>query len=110
MGFIRGQANAWLFVALSALDLALTWAIIHCVEGDCSCELNPVARAVLESAGWFGLTLFKAAGVVIVEGICAYIKSQGRPATARWTLAVCNLLMLGVAAYNCSVLASLLQP
>jgi hypothetical protein len=83
------------FLALSALDLGLTWLLLK-TPGTCFYEANPLAGFILNVAGWWGLGLFKLACAGTVLGASALLVSR-HPAMARGVLAVaCPVLCLVV--------------
>jgi len=62
------HAYTW-FVFLSAMDLMLTWIILH-QDGR---ELNPLANWVIDTMNLWGLVGFKFSLVVIVVMLCEAI-------------------------------------
>jgi hypothetical protein len=83
------------FLALSALDLLLTWLLLK-TPGTCFYEANPLAGFILDVAGWWGLGLFKLACAGTVVGASALLVGR-HPGLARGVLAVaCPVLCLVV--------------
>ena len=72
------DAYVWL-VFVSAMDLMLTWGIVFELGG---VEANPLARAILDAAGFPGMILFKFGVMVAVIGVCEFI-ARHAPSTAR---------------------------
>jgi len=72
------NAYAW-FVFLSAMDLMLTWIILHS-NGR---EVNPVADWVVTTLDLWGLVGFKFSLVVLVVVLCEMIGPH-RPALAQF--------------------------
>lgn len=62
------HAYTW-FVFLSAMDLMLTWIILH-QDGR---ELNPLAKWVIDTMNLWGLVGFKFSLVVIVVMLCEVV-------------------------------------
>ncbi len=82
---------------LSGVDLLLTWLLVgH--WGDAH-EANPLAAAVLQGCGWWGLIVFKVTLVVLVVGISRHI-FRPRPRTAGLLLGLGCLMAGGVVAYS----------
>src|SRR5438067_2146923 len=81
------------FVALSAADLLLTWALLH-RPGGRFLESNPVAAWSLATYGWGGMAALKAGSVLVVGGL-AWAIALRRPQTA--------LVVLG---FSCGALAT----
>ena len=72
------DAYVWL-VFVSAMDLMLTWGIVFELGG---VEANPLARAILDLAGFPGMIVFKFGVMVAVIGVCEFI-ARHAPSTAR---------------------------
>jgi hypothetical protein len=98
----------FLFVLLSALDLALTWILIHSGDGQVY-EGNPVANWWLENSGWFGLAAFKLAAVSLVGGLSVIIACH-RPRVGGFVLSFgCAVLIVAVL-YSSSLAACIKRP
>lgn len=85
------------FVFVSALDVMLTWVILHAGGR----EANHLAAAVLERFGLEGLVVFKFALVILVIAICEIVGRRnlatGRRLAA-WAVALtCIPLLVAVA-------------
>lgn len=82
------------FVLVSALDVMLTWVVLHAGGR----EANALADAVLQRFGLAGLVTFKFALVVIVIVLCEVIGRRNREAGKRlasWAVALtCVPLMI----------------
>src|SRR5262245_12137693 len=87
------RALVAVFLALSALDLLLTWQLLE-TPGACFYEANPVAGWVLGVGGWWGLVLFKAGCAAAVLSVVTLL-ARGRPVVARRLLA-CGCPVLGL--------------
>jgi hypothetical protein len=62
------------FVLVSALDIMLTWVVLH-VGGR---EANALAERVVYRFGLPGLLVYKFALVILVIGICEYVGRRNR--------------------------------
>jgi hypothetical protein len=62
---ILHPGRLFLYLALSVLDLCLTYRLLH-VGGGHIYESNPIANAWLNRYGWLGLTGFKVASMILV--------------------------------------------
>ncbi len=75
------------FVFLSALDLMLTWVILH----NAGVEVNPVACLILDAQGLPGLAAFKFALVMFVIVMCEWVgrsdRRRGRK-LSEWAVAI----------------------
>ena len=71
------------FVFISALDIMLTWIVLH-LGGR---EANQLANAILYRYGLPGLVVFKFALVILVVLICEWV-GRRRPESARLLLSV----------------------
>ncbi|HMC90112.1 MAG TPA: DUF5658 family protein [Gemmataceae bacterium] len=91
-----------LFVILSLIDLAQTWALITGHDGRIY-EGNPVARLVLKRFGWSGLVLFKVLVTVTVIGAVMLLIRQ-RPRAALLVLIFACLMLLYVTLYSSDLL------
>ena len=84
------SAYGWLLL-LSALDVMLTWIILHYFMG---AEVNPIARAVIDIWGLNGMIIYKFAlitlFILICEGVGSLRDSAGR------TLSRVSLLIASV--------------
>jgi uncharacterized membrane protein len=87
-----------LYVVLSLVDLALTYALIQQGDGEVY-ESNPIAEAWLSSYGWIGLALFKLAIIVIVGLVAAFV-SLSRPRTGGHILTFACLAVAVVVTYS----------
>jgi len=87
-----------LFLALSGLDLYLTWRLLRDC-GDCIGESNPLARVCWSCYGFTGLALFKAAMVVQTTLLCVVI-SFYRPRASGLVLTFACCLLSGVVVYS----------
>ena len=87
-----------LFFTLSALDLALTFVILH-LGGDNFRESNPVAGWALKQAGWLGLTSFKTGSVLAVTG-CCFVIASWRPRLGNHILTFACASLLAVVGYS----------
>jgi Domain of unknown function (DUF5658) len=92
------SAKLWLFLLLSAVDLAMTWILVHRSRGAIY-EGNPIAAWWLSVAGWVGLTAFKAATVACVLGTCTLISAH-RPHASGAILSFACCTLCGVIAYS----------
>src|SRR5262249_33959242 len=91
-----------LFVALSVLDLVLTWYLLRGRPGRFY-EGNPVAGWWLASFGWVGLAGFKVAVVLVALGAIAAV-ARARPRAAGWLLSFACLATAAVVTYSCCLL------
>ena len=86
---------AW-FVLVSALDLMLTWIVLHAGGR----EANAIAAAVLQRWGLEGMVVFKFALVVFVIALCEVIGRRNHAAGRRlatWAVALtCLPLVVAV--------------
>jgi hypothetical protein len=83
------------FLALSVLDLGLTWYLLEKPGGSCY-EANPLAAKVLAKWGWWGLCGYKLACAGTVLAVAAFV-SRRRPWLGRRLLAVgCPVVALVV--------------
>jgi hypothetical protein len=90
------------FVALSALDLFLTWQLID--GSECSAvEANPIASTVLEYAGWAGLAAYKGCCVAAVLG-AGCLLGRLRPQLGQRVVAGGCLVIGVVVAYSAFLL------
>ena len=84
------------FVLVSALDLMLTWVILHAGGR----EANAIAAAVLQRWGLEGMVIFKFALVVFVIALCEVIGRRNLAAgrkLASWAVALtCVPLVIAV--------------
>ncbi|MEM9915850.1 MAG: DUF5658 family protein [Planctomycetota bacterium] len=76
------------FVAVSLMDLLLTWVILNVHFGT---EANPVAKLILDTAGFPGLTLYKLALVALVLATTTQLLSHSPAAAKRLALAAVTL-------------------
>src|SRR4051794_12057549 len=82
-------------VLLQVIDFAFTWRLLTGGPRDVY-EANPVARAILESAGWAGMALFKAS-VTAVALACVLLVARLRPRLGTGLLAgLCLMVTLVV--------------
>lgn len=85
-GVLFPNLYAW-FVLVSALDVMLTWVILH-LGGS---EANGLAARVIERFGLPGMCLFKFALVSVVIGICEIVGRRNRNLAERlivWGIAI----------------------
>jgi hypothetical protein len=84
------------FVLVSALDVMLTWVVLHAGGR----EANGIAAAVLQRWGLEGMVVFKFALVVLVIALCEVIGRRNRAAgrqLATWAVALtCVPLVIAV--------------
>ncbi len=84
------------FVLVSALDLMLTWVILHAGGR----EANAIAAAVLQRWGLEGMVIFKFALVVFVIALCEVIGRRNLAAGKKlvsWAVALtCVPLVIAV--------------
>lgn len=83
------------YVALSAADFILTFALLKLSDG-IAYESNPIAAACLDQHGWLGLAAFKSALVLV------FVASVGYIMTKRKQVGAC------LAVYGCAMLCSVL--
>ena len=76
------------------MDLAFTWVILDVHFGH---EANPVARLVLDHAGFTGLALYKAAIVLLVLLVCREVADRSPRAGRRLSYAAVTLSAIPVA-------------
>lgn len=69
------------FVFLGAMDIMLTWTILHPVFG--GHEVNLLAQFIIEHGGLVGTLLFKFGIVVGIVLICEFV-GRRHPARGRW--------------------------
>lgn len=102
----RGRFLVWAvaFVALSLLDFALTWRLLEGPGAQCY-EANPLAAAVLDHAGWWGLGAYKMACAGIVLAVVAFV-ARRRPRLARGLLKVGCPVLAVVVGYSGYLLAA----
>ncbi len=79
------------FVLFSALDIMLTYTILHEYMQYDGRELNSFADFVIRHAGLNGAIALKVVSIVIVIFVCEYV-GRRKPITGR-TLAVCVVAM-----------------
>jgi len=86
------------FVALSVLDLCLTYYLIE-IQGTSFYEANPIAAGVLVNWGWWGLAGYKvaSAGTVVAVGIFV---GRRRPRLGRGLFAVACPVVAVVVGYS----------
>ena len=84
------------FVLVSALDIMLTWLVLHAGGR----EANAIAAAVLQRWGLEGMVVFKFALVVFVIALCEVIGRRNHAAGRRlatWAVALtCVPLVIAV--------------
>ena len=76
------------FVAVSLMDLLLTWVILNVHFGT---EANPIAKLILDTAGFPGLTLYKLTLVTLVLATTHQLLAQSPTAAKRLALAAVTL-------------------
>ena len=76
------------FVAVSLMDLLLTWVILNVHFGR---EVNPVAKLILDTAGFPGLTLYKLALVALVLATTTQLLAYSPAAAKRLAIAAVTL-------------------
>jgi hypothetical protein len=85
------------FVLVSALDIMLTWVILHAGGR----EANQLAATVLQQFGLEGLVIFKFALVILVIAICEVVGRKNLATGRRlasWAVALtCIPLLVAVA-------------
>lgn len=93
---VGGPLPGWCapaFVVVSLMDLTLTWVILNVHFGR---EANPVARLVLETFGFHGLALYKAAIVLLVLLVCRELAGRSLRAGRRMSYAAISLSAIPV--------------
>jgi hypothetical protein len=90
-----------LFAFLSSADLVLTWWLVHGADGQVY-ESNPLAHWSLTRFGWLGLTVFKAAAVLLVVALCGVV-SLYRPRLGGLVLTFACAVLGAVVAYSSSL-------
>jgi hypothetical protein len=92
---LYGDHYTW-FVLVSALDVMLTWVVLHAGGR----EANAIAAAVLQRWGLEGMVVFKFALVVFVVVLCEVIGRRNLAAGRRlatWAVALtCVPLVIAV--------------
>jgi len=87
-----------LFIILSVIDLAQTWALITGHDGRIY-EGNPLARLVLKRFGWSGLIAFKVLVIMTVNG-AVLLLIRHRPRAALLVVIFSCLMLLYVTLYS----------
>ncbi len=96
------RAGVWIFfVLLNWVDWFLTWRMIDTEETSIY-EANPLARAILERAGWGGLLVFKGTMVAVASGLVLLVAWR-RPHLAMRALVTGCLLVGGTVIYSLSL-------
>jgi hypothetical protein len=93
----------FLYVALSLLDLLLTWMLVQYSEGKVL-EGNPIAGAWLARYGWPGVAIFKLMALALVTGVTVVVRRR-QPHTADRLLTFGCLVVAGVVIYSYYLLA-----
>jgi hypothetical protein len=93
------------FLLLQAADFLFTWLLLSGAARADVYESNPLARSILDRAGWLGLAAFKLSitAVALTAGLAVL---RRRPAAGLRLLTALCLLMLGVNVYSGTLLAS----
>jgi hypothetical protein len=87
-----------LFVALSAVDLVLTWVLLR-HTGGAVYEGNPIANAFLSQYGWAGMAIFKVTDMLLVTFIVCLL-GLFQPSAARRVLSIACIILSVVALYS----------
>jgi hypothetical protein len=87
-----------LYVALSVTDFILTFALVKLSDG-IAYEANPIAASFLDSHGWGGLAVYKAALVAVFVGSVVVVMRRKKVVGALLAVYGCALLS-GVVFYS----------
>ncbi len=92
-----------ILLSTRVVDFVCTRYLLLSMPQDAT-EANPLANAVLQSFGWFGLAIYVAAGAMSATVVFWYACAK-RPATGYVGLAIATGVSFGVACYQMCLLS-----